>query len=47
MYYFDGSKYSFKVYGDNGKLAGAGQVVVVKLNKKTYKLKTNKNGIVP
>ena len=46
MYYFDGSKYSFKVYGDNGKLAGAGQVVVVKLNKKTYKLKTNKNGIV-
>ena len=46
MYYFDGSKYSFKVYGDNGKLVGANQVVVVKLNKKTYKLKTNKNGVI-
>ena len=46
MYYFDGTKYSFKVYGDNGKPVGANQVVVVKINKKTYKLKTNKNGIV-
>ena len=45
MYYFDGSKYSFKVYGDNGKPVGANQVVVVKLNKKTYKIKTNKNGV--
>ena len=46
MYYFDGTKYSFKVYGDNGKPVGANQVVVVKLNEKTYKLKTNKNGII-
>jgi hypothetical protein len=46
MYYFDGTKYSFKVYGDNGKVVGANQKVVVKLNKKTYALKTNKNGIV-
>ena len=45
MYYFDGSKYSFKVYGNDGKLVGANQVVVVKLNKKTYKIKTNKNGV--
>ena len=45
MYYFDGSKYSFKVYGNNGKLVGANQVVVVKLNKKTYKIKTNSKGI--
>ena len=45
MYYFDGSKYSFKVYGDNGKLVGANQVVTVKINKKTYKIKTNKNGV--
>ena len=45
MYYFDGSKYSFKVYGNNGKLVGANQVIKVKINKKTYKIKTNKNGI--
>ena len=45
MYYFDGSKYSFKVYGNNGKLVGANQVVTVKINKKTYKVKTNKNGV--
>ncbi|WP_407377216.1 hypothetical protein, partial [Methanobrevibacter sp.] len=46
MYYFDGSKYTFKVYGNNGKLVGANQVVVIKLNKKTYKVKTDKNGVV-
>lgn len=39
MYYYDGTKYFFKVYGDNGKLAGAGESVVIKLNKKTYTLK--------
>lgn len=46
MYYYDGSKYTFKVYDDNGKLVGANQKVVVKLNKKTYNLKTNANGVV-
>ena len=45
MYYFDGTKYSFKVYGNNGKLVGANQKITVKLNKKTYTLKTNKNGV--
>ena len=38
MYYFDGSKYTFKVYGNNGKLVGANQKVVIKLNKKNKKL---------
>ena len=45
MYYFDATKFSVKVYGDDGKLVGANQVVTVKLNKKTYKVKTNKNGV--
>ena len=44
MYYFDGSKYTVKVVDSNGK-ATAGKTVVIKLNKKTYKVKTNKNGI--
>ena len=45
MYYFDGSSYKFKVYGDDGKLVGANKVISVKLNKKTYKVKTNNNGV--
>ena len=45
MYYFDGSSYKFKVYGDDGKLVGANKVVSVKLNKKTYKVKTNNKGV--
>ena len=44
MDYFDGSKYRVRVYNDLGKPAGAGQIVTFKLNKKTYKVKTNKNG---
>lgn len=45
MYYFDGSSYKFKVYGDDGKLVGANKVVSVKLNKITYKVKTNNKGV--
>jgi hypothetical protein len=44
MMYNDGSKYSVKVYGNNGKAVGKNQVVTIKINKKTYKVKTNKNG---
>ena len=44
MDYYNGTKYSVRVYGDNGKVVGAGQVVTFKLNGKTYKVKTNKNG---
>ena len=46
MYYYDGSKYSVKVHGNNGKAVGKNQVVTIKINKKTYKVKTNKNGYV-
>ena len=45
MYYFDGSKYSLKVYGKTGKLL-ANQTVKIKINKKTYAVKSNKNGVV-
>lgn len=45
MYYFDGTSYKVKAIGDNGKAVGAGQIVVIKFNKKTYKVKTDKNGI--
>ncbi|WP_407409070.1 Ig-like domain repeat protein, partial [Methanobrevibacter sp.] len=44
MYYFDGTKYSFRVYGNDGNPVGANQKVVVTLNKKTYTVKTNVNG---
>ncbi|WP_407462448.1 C1 family peptidase [Methanobrevibacter sp.] len=45
MYYNNGTKYTVKVYGDNAKLVGANQVVLIKLNKKTYKVKTNSKGV--
>ena len=45
MYYFDGSKFNVKVYGNDGKIVGANQIVVIKINKKAYKVKTNKNGV--
>ena len=44
MYYYDGSKFQVKVIGDDGKAVGKNQVVFMKLNKKTYKVKTNANG---
>ena len=45
MDYFDGSKYAVKVYGADGKPVGAGETVTVKLNKITYRLKTNAKGL--
>ena len=45
MYYFDGSTYSVKVRGAYGQPVGKNHVVTIKLNKKTYKVKTNKNGV--
>ncbi len=44
MYYFDGSKFKARIVGDNGQYVGKGQTVTIKLNKKTYKVKTNANG---
>ena len=45
MYYFDGTKYQVKITRSDGKPVGANQIVVIKLNKKTYKVKTDKNGV--
>ena len=44
MYYFDGSKFKVKVIGDDGKVVGKNQVVAIKINKKTYKVKTDAKG---
>ena len=44
MYYFDGTKYTVRVYGDWGKPEGKNHIVTIKIDKKTYKVKTNKNG---
>ena len=46
MYYFDGSKFKARIVGDDGKYVGKGQTVTIKLNKKTYKVKTASNGYV-
>lgn len=46
MYYFDGSKFKSRIVGDDGKYVGKGQTVTIKLNKKTYKVKTSANGYV-
>lgn len=32
------------VYGDNGKIANDGEIVIFKINEKTYKIKTDKKG---
>ena len=45
MYYNNGTSYSVKVYGDDAKLVGANQTVVIKLNNKTYNVKTNNKGV--
>ena len=44
MYYFDGSKFKARIVGDDGKFVGKNQVVTIKLNKKTYKVKTDAKG---
>lgn len=45
MYYYDGTKYSVKIYGVYGKLVGAGEIVSFKIGSKTYKVKTDKKGV--
>lgn len=44
MYYADGSSFKVRAYNNNGNPVGANQIVTIKLNKKTYKVKTNSNG---
>ena len=45
-YYNSNFKYRFKVIGDNGKAVGKGVKVKVKIGKKTYTFKTDKNGFI-
>ncbi len=46
MYYFDGSTFKARIVSNNGKYVGKNNVVIIKLNKKTYKVNTNTNGYV-
>ena len=46
MYYFDGSKFKAAILGDNVKPVGKNKVVTIKVNKKTYKVKTNAKGVI-
>lgn len=44
IFFADGSKYTVRIVGDDGKYVGAGQVVKMKVAGKTYSVKTDKNG---
>lgn len=44
MYYADGSIFKVCVYDDYGNPAGANEIVTIKLNKATYKVKTDSKG---
>jgi hypothetical protein len=43
-YYGAKTNYKVRIYGNDAKPVGAGKVVTFKVNGKTYKIKTNKNG---
>ncbi len=45
-YYNSNFKYKFKVIGNNGKAVGKGVKIKVKIGKKTYRLKTDKKGVI-
>ena len=44
MYFGAGSVYKVRAYGDNGKAVGAGQIVKIAVNGKSYSVKTDKYG---
>ncbi len=44
MYYFDGTKYSVRIVGDDGKFVGAGKFVTIKIGSQIFNVKTDKNG---
>ena len=44
MYYADGSSFKVRIYGDDRNPVGANKIVVMKLNKATYNVKTNSKG---
>lgn len=46
MYYYDGSKYKVRIIADNGKYSTKGKVIKIKIDKKTFKAKTDKKGWV-
>ena len=46
MYYFDGTTYKVRIVGDDGQFVGAGEIVTIKISKKTYKVKTDANGYI-
>ena len=46
MYYYDGTELNMRILGDDANFVGANQVVTIKLNKKTYYLKTDANGFI-
>lgn len=43
-YYKGSTGYKVRAYGNNGKPVGAGKIVSIKVNGKTYKVKTDKKG---
>jgi predicted outer membrane repeat protein len=45
MGYYDGTAYKVKIFDESGNPVGKNQVVTIKLNKKTYSVKTDSNGI--
>jgi hypothetical protein len=44
MYYYDGTKYSVRIVGDDGEFVGAGQFVTIKIGSKIFNVKTDKKG---
>ena len=46
MYYYDGTELNMRILGDDANFVGANQVVTIKLNKKTYYLKTDAKGFI-
>ena len=44
MHYYDGSKYSVRIVGDDGKFVSAGKFVSIKIGSKTFNVKTDKDG---
>ena len=44
MDYFNGSVYTVNAYDESGKPVEAGQIITIKVNKKTYNVKTNSKG---
>ena len=45
MLYYDGSAYSVRVYGTDGNVVGAGEVVTFTINGNSYNVATDANGI--